>query len=250
MRFRVRLSNWFTSLSALAFQSLQMSVDEDDVSGDPFQFMRAYDFEERSRRSAISRRRRSTMRRCNTGERRVFCASMETLNFLAQSGDIFPFRSDHRITVLCLPTQKEQEQLGPLTPEDRVFRVSSWIVEAIIAEHQQGRLKTHPAILSRIFQELSDGMLGYNQACKIAFIPFPFPFAQIMALVISLWAGICPVVIDHFTQSLVITPFLTVLILVSYVGLNQIAMNLEMPFGLGVHHLPLSQIHEQLVDYA
>ena len=36
-----------------------------------------------------------------------------------------------------------------------------------------------PPILSRVYQELSNAMLGFNSAMKVATTPFPFPYAQL-----------------------------------------------------------------------
>mmetsp|Transcript_42352 Transcript_42352/g.111539 ORF Transcript_42352/g.111539 Transcript_42352/m.111539 type:complete len:644 (+) Transcript_42352:63-1994(+) len=248
LRFRTRAAHWFSCLSALAFQSLQCQDEEDDE--DPFEFLVPYNFVNHARKTRCVRTRRSsTTLRASELEEEILSKSMETVNFLTKSGHITQLRSQPTMHVIGNLTYQERLQLEPLCPEDRVFRVSAWLVELVIMEHQMGRLMTHAAVLSRVFQELSDGMLGYNQACKIAFIPFPFPFAQLMTLVITLWVLICPIVVDVFCRSWLVTPFVSVLVAFSYVGMNHIAIDLEMPFGLGINHLPLSQMHEQFVDF-
>mmetsp|Transcript_134156 Transcript_134156/g.304224 ORF Transcript_134156/g.304224 Transcript_134156/m.304224 type:complete len:644 (-) Transcript_134156:288-2219(-) len=248
LRFRTRAAHWFSCLSALAFQSLQCQEEEEDE--DPFEFLMSYNFVNHARKTKCVRTRRtSTTLRASELEEEILSKSMETVNFLTKPGHISQLRSQPTMHVIGTLTYQERLQLEPLCPEDRVFRVSAWLVELVIMEHQAGRLMTHAAVLSRVFQELSDGMLGYNQACKIAFIPFPFPYAQLMTLVITLWVLICPIVVDVFARSWVVTPFVSVLVAFSYVGLNHIAIDLEMPFGLGMNHLPLSQMHEQFVDF-
>ena len=37
-----------------------------------------------------------------------------------------------------------------------------------------------PPILTRTYQTLGWGMLAFNRAMKIAMVPFPFPFAQVL----------------------------------------------------------------------
>jgi hypothetical protein len=60
-----------------------------------------------------------------------------------------------------------------------------WLQEFITREHLAGSTgKVAPPIVSQMYQFTSDGMIGYNHARKIAYIPFPFPHAQITAFFI------------------------------------------------------------------
>ena len=47
-------------------------------------------------------------------------------------------------------------------------------------QNEPTKLMTPPPVLSRVYQELSNGMLGFNQSLKLADVPFPFIFAQIL----------------------------------------------------------------------
>jgi hypothetical protein len=71
-----------------------------------------------------------------------------------------------------------QQARGPLA---KVALVSMWIQELISREYQTNDSTGIIAapILSRLYQFVSDGMSGYNQARKIASIPFPFAHAQL-----------------------------------------------------------------------
>ena len=41
-------------------------------------------------------------------------------------------------------------------------------------------------VLSRVHQEMSYGMYGFQQACKLEDTPFPFPYAQMVAVMLAL----------------------------------------------------------------
>jgi hypothetical protein len=71
-----------------------------------------------------------------------------------------------------------QQARGPLA---KVSLVSMWIQELISREYQTGDTTgcIAPPIISRLYQFISEGMAGYNQARKIASIPFPFAHAQL-----------------------------------------------------------------------
>ena len=74
------------------------------------------------------------------------------------------------------------DALNPLVPlralDDEThqpYMVFTWIVRLLSMLVQEGVLIMPPPIVSRIFQELSNGMLGFKQAYKIAVLPFPPP---------------------------------------------------------------------------
>ena len=61
-------------------------------------------------------------------------------------------------------------------------------------------------VLSRLYQEMSNGMLGFNQALHIALIPFPFPFAQLIALLVSLLVVAIPFFVTAFAPGYALAP--------------------------------------------
>ncbi|GJP68131.1 hypothetical protein CLOP_g24872 [Closterium sp. NIES-67] len=75
---------------------------------------------------------------------------------------------------------------------DRVYLVMCWLHRALVARRMAGGISQDAPIVSRIYQVLSDGMLGYENALKIVNTPFPFPFAQCVALLLHINALIIP----------------------------------------------------------
>jgi hypothetical protein len=114
--------------------------------------------------------------------------------------------------------------------------------------HVDATLTIPGPILSRFYQEMSNGMLGFNQAFKITFVPFPFPFAQILGILLCLFVFICPLMVAQMTRGRIIPPVLSFAAILGYWGLNQIAVELENPFGDDPNDLPLPETHDTFVN--
>merc|ERR1711966_221039 len=81
-----------------------------------------------------------------------------------------------KLRVLGQITEDERQMLQ--FANDPVEVVSYWTCWSFTQMRQDNWFSVHPAICSRVFQELSKGTLGYWQASKLIYVPFPFPFAQ------------------------------------------------------------------------
>ncbi|KAF4683812.1 Zinc finger, RAN-binding domain containing 2 [Perkinsus olseni] len=131
---------------------------------------------------------------------------------------------------------------GHLNGQDDVLVVSQWIVELMLSQNLHGRLNVHGAIQSRVYQEISNGMLGYNQALKISKIPFPFPFAQIIALMSFGFLIISPIAMITTTNYWFLAPLLACVGVLGHDGLNQISIELEEPYGTDANDLPMKEM--------
>lgn len=129
---------------------------------------------------------------------------------------------------------------------DRVIMVSEWISEDI--NTLTTLVITPPPIVSRCYQELSNGMLGFNQSLKMADIPFPFPFSQLLEYLLVILTLIIPVYTARFTGGSVTTPVLAFVVTVSFWSLSEISRALENPFADGPNQLPIIDAHERFVE--
>jgi len=129
---------------------------------------------------------------------------------------------------------------------DRMILVSVWINEDINA--LVPNCGTPPPIMSRCYQELSNGMLGFNQTLKLADIPFPFPFSQLLELLLIIFTMILPFYTGIFTKGTIITPILAFFITIGFWGLSEISRELEDPFSDGPNQLPIIDMHERFVE--
>eukprot|EP00746_Dinoflagellata_sp_MGD_P152894 gnl/MRDRNA2_/MRDRNA2_83949_c0_seq1.p1 gnl/MRDRNA2_/MRDRNA2_83949_c0~~gnl/MRDRNA2_/MRDRNA2_83949_c0_seq1.p1 ORF type:complete len:681 (-),score=119.56 gnl/MRDRNA2_/MRDRNA2_83949_c0_seq1:208-2136(-) len=148
----------------------------------------------------------------------------------------------------------EFEVIGELTSEEcavlqqteaKVIAVMKWIIEALTLAHNEELLTVSAPILSRCYQELSNGILGFNEGLQVAMLQYPFPLQQMMMLMMNSFVLMMPVVVEKFTQAMILTPLLTFFIVLGYWGLNAAAIRLESPFSDAVNDVTLGALLEQ-----
>lgn len=146
--------------------------------------------------------------------------------------------------------QMLQAARGPLA---KVALCSMWLEEFICREYMAGSTGgVSPPIISRLFQFISDGMLGYNQARKISYIPFPFAHNQVCVVVplpyvlgpdlnsplrvqmtslfILVVVAFIPVLMLTFVTSEWLGVILTIVTVMCFTGLHEVSRELENPF--------------------
>jgi hypothetical protein len=128
----------------------------------------------------------------------------------------------------------------------------NWLSEFCIREHLAGSMgNVGPPIISRVIQFLGDGMIYYNHARKIMFIPFPFVHAQLSVLFILVMVPCIPFLMDQYTEEAWVGSFLTFFTVLCLAGINEVARELENPFRNVPNELPLvtfqAQYNEALI---
>lgn len=168
-------------------------------------------------------------------------------------------QSDNRPQVVGKLTDTESIALS--RSSDMALTVTKWILWEMSHQSIARRLTIPPPILSRIYQEMSNGMLGCAMATKITDVPFPFPFAQVLQWALYAFMFVCPLVVAHDVDkddtdggirlhwmSLVINFFACV----GYGALNMISVELEEPFGEDPNDYPVHiqqwSIVQSLID--
>lgn len=116
----------------------------------------------------------------------------------------------------------------------------------IYREQLAGSLgKVGPPIISRLFQFISDGNLGYNQARKVAYIPFPFPHAQITLLFVPIIVAFIPILMLTYLTNEVFGFILNMLTVMCFAGLHEVSRELENPFQNAPNDVPANNFHSQ-----
>ncbi|KAF4697334.1 Zinc finger, RAN-binding domain containing 2, partial [Perkinsus olseni] len=151
-----------------------------------------------------------------------------------------------RLVIIGPCSDDEIDQLK--CSEDKTWIIPVWIEEALTRICVNGLIKVPAPIVSRCYQEISTGMMGYNQALKVSQVPFPFPFAQMVSLLLLIFLFMCPIMVVKMTEGAALSPILSFFCLLGYWGLNEIAVELENPFGDDDNDLPLEAIHTEFVD--
>jgi len=128
---------------------------------------------------------------------------------------------------------------------DRVNTVIYWINHDISLLSSQ--LYIGAPIQSRVYQELSSGALSYNNAVKIADVPFPLLFAQLFNYLICAVTLFIPPYAAFFTSSLILSPMIAFVVHQTFYVLNHVACELETPFGSGDGDISLRDYHSRFL---
>lgn len=116
-------------------------------------------------------------------------------------------------------------------PSAKVALCCMWLQEFISREYMAGSTGgVAPPIISRLYQFISDGNLGYNHARKIAYIPFPFPHAQITSLFILVVVAFIPILMLTFVANEWLGIALNIVTVMCFTGLHEVSRELENPF--------------------
>lgn len=130
------------------------------------------------------------------------------------------------------PQGLDDESLATLKSSDsKVELLFTWIMQLVVEQIETGVQSIPAPILSRFFQEAANGMVAFHEACKIAHIPFPFPYAQTCDLLLILhWLAV-PVVVAQWVPDPAFAGFIAALPVFTMWSLNLIAVEIEGPFG-------------------
>eukprot|EP00529_Nitzschia_sp_RCC80_P015446 CAMPEP_0113482500 /NCGR_PEP_ID=MMETSP0014_2-20120614/22950_1 /TAXON_ID=2857 /ORGANISM="Nitzschia sp." /LENGTH=703 /DNA_ID=CAMNT_0000376017 /DNA_START=354 /DNA_END=2461 /DNA_ORIENTATION=- /assembly_acc=CAM_ASM_000159 len=100
----------------------------------------------------------------------------------------------------------------------------NWLSEFIIREHLAGSTgKVGPPIISRIIQFLGDGMIYYNHARKVMFVPFPFVHAQISVIFNVVVIFYAPFLMFQYVSEIWLGSTLTFFLVLCLCGINEVA---------------------------
>mmetsp|Transcript_59008 Transcript_59008/g.108166 ORF Transcript_59008/g.108166 Transcript_59008/m.108166 type:complete len:611 (-) Transcript_59008:39-1871(-) len=222
--FRIRVAHWFSLMSCLAFATLKNghvnNLAEVCISA-------KYPDDNEMLKTSFSK----------SGE---FLEEGRTKKERRRAKHALAFE------VLHAPTELEVAVLECCA--DKVNIIALWIVQGIMREVRDKTLDAPPPIVTRVFQEISRGMLGFHQAHKVAMVPFPFPFAQMVTMLLTLLYMAFPFFIDNFTQHVIITPIISFIIPVCFCSLNMLAIDLEVPFGTSMNCIDIMNFNQAFLD--
>jgi hypothetical protein len=121
-----------------------------------------------------------------------------------------------------------------------------WIQRLIVESEQKQILKIAPPILSRVYNELGNGIVNLNNARKIKEFPIPFPLAQMIMVMLVFHAVVTPLICAATLPHMAWACILTFIITFSYWSVLYIALELEMPYGDDANDLPLHEMAESM----
>ena len=154
-------------------------------------------------------------------------------------GDAIKIRRANGFNVVGGVSPDEVRRLLALPAQDRAYTVSTWLLRSLTRRLHSGGLTIPAPILSRNYQVLSDGMAAAMQARKISNTPFPYPLRQLLALLLIVFQALMPMVVAAFIDSISLVSVVCFFTCLGYFALNEVAREIELPFGIGANCLPL-----------
>lgn len=131
----------------------------------------------------------------------------------------------------------------------KVQLACSWFCEFMTREDLAGSFGGIGApIISNIHASLSEGMAHYNHCRKIAFMPLPFPHAQIAAAYILSIMVMIPILLQEYIHNTVLGGLITILSVTCLAGLHEVARELENPFDNVPNEIPLTVLQAMFND--
>ncbi|CAE7725309.1 unnamed protein product [Symbiodinium microadriaticum] len=128
---------------------------------------------------------------------------------------------------------------------DRSKTVLLWISCLIMEAHQHKTIEVPGPILSRAFQELSQGMVCVTDLRKIRDVPFPFPYSQYLCcMLIAHWI-LAPVVASQTVLKPWWAGIMVLVVSTSYWTLFYIAQEIDQPFGEDANDLPVREMQHK-----
>eukprot|EP00930_Biecheleria_cincta_P014378 TRINITY_DN12390_c0_g1_i1.p1 TRINITY_DN12390_c0_g1~~TRINITY_DN12390_c0_g1_i1.p1 ORF type:complete len:416 (-),score=56.89 TRINITY_DN12390_c0_g1_i1:120-1367(-) len=155
--------------------------------------------------------------------------------------------SDPWNSVYVIPNQPTQAQLKFLEgADDRPAVVLSWLFIGLARVCSV--IAVPPPIQSRMYQELSNGMIGFNNVRKIADVPFPLPYAQLVVILLWVWILLIPIYVTLNVSSHVVGPIVGLFMFVGIWCANLLAMELENPLSGDANDVCPLDFHARFVD--
>mmetsp|Transcript_109842 Transcript_109842/g.218146 ORF Transcript_109842/g.218146 Transcript_109842/m.218146 type:complete len:608 (+) Transcript_109842:84-1907(+) len=148
---------------------------------------------------------------------------------------------EKRLTLEILDTRGMDEYTLNCLDEapDQVEILMLWIQRLLFVSQQKGILNAPPPLVTRIFQELGQGVLEFNNMRKVRDIPIPYPYSQMVTLLlifhVTFTAVAAAFAIDHDLIAFMIT-FMSVM---ANVGAYYVSHEVERPFGSNMNDLPM-----------
>eukprot|EP00449_Zooxanthella_nutricula_P011836 CAMPEP_0198517216 /NCGR_PEP_ID=MMETSP1462-20131121/18398_1 /TAXON_ID=1333877 /ORGANISM="Brandtodinium nutriculum, Strain RCC3387" /LENGTH=384 /DNA_ID=CAMNT_0044246769 /DNA_START=162 /DNA_END=1312 /DNA_ORIENTATION=+ len=123
--------------------------------------------------------------------------------------------------------------------DSKLEMILHWVQRVIIDNISSGTITAPPPIVSRVFNELSAGVVKIASARKIKDIQFPFHYAQMLGISLLVYTAGVPIMSAYlFTTywAAGASSFLNIFVLWC---VNYLSVEIEQPFGTDPNDLPL-----------
>jgi predicted membrane chloride channel (bestrophin family) len=137
----------------------------------------------------------------------------------------------------------EKESLKFLaTSSDRCEVIEQWIERLVVQNLNSGVITIAPPILSRVFGDLSKGILDLGHLEVVSDFPLPFPYAQMTAFLLLFHFIVTPIIASLIMYNFRWAACLAFTSTFCLWSINYIAMEIEQPFADTRNSLPGSEM--------
>eukprot|EP00930_Biecheleria_cincta_P037992 TRINITY_DN26103_c0_g1_i4.p1 TRINITY_DN26103_c0_g1~~TRINITY_DN26103_c0_g1_i4.p1 ORF type:complete len:501 (-),score=64.30 TRINITY_DN26103_c0_g1_i4:474-1976(-) len=159
----------------------------------------------------------------------LYCAALQEISDL----------DDASLSVLSFDgiDRESLQYLGKSSHKCEVLM--QWIQQLIVDCNRNQIIDIPPPILSRVFQELSNGIVLTDKMRNIRAIPFPFPYVQMITVMLLLHWIVTPLVAAQCIQSVWGAGACCFFVTAAFWSPIFIARELDMPFGTDDNDLPV-----------
>jgi hypothetical protein len=124
--------------------------------------------------------------------------------------------------------------------------VMQWIQRLVVQADNSKVIKVAPPILSRVYNQLGNGIVNLNNARKITEFPIPFPLAQMITVMLLVQWAMIPLLCATTIKTWYWAGMISFIVVFCFWSINYIATELEMPFGDDPNDLPLHSMQTDL----
>ncbi|KAG2439074.1 hypothetical protein HYH02_006601 [Chlamydomonas schloesseri] len=139
-----------------------------------------------------------------------------------------------------VPTPAMKGKAGSINGT-RAYAVFALINQLYIRRIREGGLQTLAPLVSRLGGIAEEGMAAYGHCTKLATTQFPFPWAQVVMAFLAILGSLLPFVVTSFVDQLWMGVTMAFVVVLTYWSLNEVATEMEDPFGFDPNDLPLAR---------
>lgn len=152
--------------------------------------------------------------------------------------------AEDSLEVLDTDGLNEESLIYLETVHDRCEVLVQWLQRLIVTARRSKLIDVADPILTRSLQEMSRGVVNLNNVRRIKDIPFPYPYHQVILILLMLHWLATPILASLYIHSAVLS---TVFVFIGQAGfwsLIYTASQLDQPFGEDANDLPMAGLQQ------
>lgn len=129
--------------------------------------------------------------------------------------------------------------------DNRCQIIVNWLQRLTVQAMDDKVIQVSPPVLSRVFQEMSRGMVHLSNLRKIALVPFPYPYQQMLIVMLIFHNIMTTCMAAVICESQAWATVLVFMVVGCFWGVIYIAVEVDQPFGDDENDLPLIDMQKE-----